>query len=252
MTTASNFYDQARSGIPDSLKTPTRALTIGAHPDDAEFGAGGTLARWASEGCHATILVVSDGSKGSWDPDVSKEELIASRQQEQRAAADVLGVADVVMLGHVDGEIEHDRRLVRELCWWIREVRPDAVLSHDPWKRYMLHPDHRATGMAAVDAVVAARDHLFFPEQGLEKHRPSHLLLWSADERDHFEDIGSTFDTKVEALLQHSSQAPTTMGGAAGGDLERQRFIDRMRAWCAEMGEPVGLECAEAFKHLRP
>ncbi len=252
MTAASNFYDQARSEVPGTLRTPSRALTIGAHPDDAEFGAGGTLAKWASEGCHVTILVVTDGSKGSWDPAVSTEALIAARQREQRAAADALGVADVVMLEHVDGELENTRSLRRELCWWIRSTRPDVVFSHDPWKRYMLHPDHRAAGIAAVDAVVAARDHLFFPEQGLDKHRPDHILLWSSDERDHVEDISATFDAKVTALLQHSSQTTSTMGSAGAGDLERQRFIDRIRTWTAEMGEPAGLECAEAFKRLTP
>ncbi len=252
MTTASSFYDQARSEEPDTLPTPSRALTIGAHPDDAEFGAGGTLAKWADAGCHVTILVISDGSKGSWDPTVATEALVTARQAEQRAAADVLGATDVVMLEYVDGELENTARLRRELCWWIRSVRPDIVLGHDPWKRYMLHPDHRAAGMAMIDAVVAARDHLFFPEQGLDKHRPDHLLLWSSDERDHWEDISATFDRKIGALLKHSSQAITTMGAAGAGDLERQRFVDRMRAWTAEMGESAGLECAEAFKRLSP
>ncbi len=252
MTTASNLYDEATTPETVALVRPHRVLTIGAHPDDAEFGAGGTVAKWAAEGSHITILVVSDGSKGSWDGEVDPEALIAQRRREQRAAADALGVTEVVMLDHVDGEVENTPRLRRELCWWIRTIRPDVVFTHDPWKRYMLHPDHRATGMAAIDAVVAARDHLFFPDQGLDKHRPDHILLWSADEVDHIEDIKGTFDAKIAALLQHSSQATTTMGGAASGDLERQRFVDRIRAWTSEMGEAAGLECAEAFKRLSP
>ena len=251
MTTASNLYAQVDRTV-DPLPVPARAMTIGAHPDDAEFGSGGTLAKWAAEGCEVTILVVSDGSKGTWDPDMDTETLIATRRAEQRKAADVLGVRHVVMLDHVDGEVENTVELRKELAWWIRTQRPDVILSHDPWKRYMLHPDHRAAGMAAIDAVVAARDHLFFPEQGLDKHRPTDILLWSADEVDHHEDIEATFETKVSALLQHSSQGTTTMGGAESGDLERQRFTDRMREWSADLGAPVGLPLAEAFKRLRP
>lgn len=252
MATASNLYDQVPDGDPNPLPTPRRAMTIGAHPDDAEFGAGGTLAKWAAEGCEVTILVVSDGSKGTWDPEVTTEALVAARRSEQRRAADVLGVQHVVMLDHVDGEVENTVDLRKELAWWIRTQRPDVVLSHDPWKRYMLHPDHRATGMAAIDAVVAARDHLFFPEQGLEKHRPSEILLWAADEVDHVEDIEDTFETKVAALLQHSSQGTTTMGGAESGDIERARFTERMRSWSASLGTPAGIGLAEAFKRLQP
>lgn len=252
MTTASNLYDQVPGEGPAPIGPPKRAMTIGAHPDDAEFGAGGTLAKWAAAGTELTILVISDGSKGTWDPAIAADELIATRRAEQRRAADELGVAHVVMLDHVDGELENTVELRKELAWWIRTQRPDVVLSHDPWKRYMLHPDHRAAGIATIDAVVAARDHLFFSDQGLEKHRPSEILLWSADEVDHVEDISSVFDTKVAALLQHSSQGTTTMGGAENGDAERERFATRMREWAASMGAPAGFEYGEAFKRLQP
>ncbi len=254
MTT--NIYSPARPGDPnDRLATPDRALTIGAHPDDAEFGAGGTLAKWAAAGCQITMLVVSDGSKGTWDPDLAPELLIASRQAEQRRAADLLGAADIVMLDHVDGEIENSVKLRQELSFWIRTTRPDVVLSHDPWKRYMLHPDHRATGMAAIDAIVAARDHLFFPEQlseNVSKHRPGAVLLWSADEIDYWEDISETFDSKIAALLEHSTQGPTTMASAQDDKTARDQFVDKLRTWSATMGEPVGLAAAEGFKRLFP
>lgn len=254
MTT--NIYSPARSLNPEeALPTPERALTIGAHPDDAEFGAGGTLAKWAAAGCHITMLVVSDGSKGTWDPDLNPELLIASRQAEQRAAADQLGAADIVMLDHVDGEIENSLALRQELSFWIRTTRPDVVLSHDPWKRYMLHPDHRATGMATIDAIVAARDHLFFPEQlseAVTKHRPSAVLLWSADEIDYWEDISASFDIKIAALLEHSTQGPTTMASAQQNEQARQEFVAKLRAWSTSMGEPVGLVAAEGFKRLSP
>ena len=103
-----------------------------------------------------------------------------------------------------------------------------------------------------VDCVVAARDHLYYPEQGLSAHRPESILLWSADEPDHWEDIEHTMDTKVTALLCHTSQGTTTMGGAEKDDLRRQAFADRIREWASEAGDPVGLAQAEAFKRLRP
>lgn len=245
---ASNVYDQATGNPASGLETPKRALTIGAHPDDAEFGAGGTLARWADDGCHITMLVVTDGSKGTWDPDMDQTKLINQRQGEQRLAADVLGASEIVMLDHIDGELKQSDALVAELCWWIRETTPEVVLSHDPWKRYMLHPDHRATGMSAIDAIVAARDHLFYPQQGLAKHRPEAILLWAADEPDHFEDINTTFDRKLEALLCHSTQGPTTMGDATAAD--SAVFKQKMWDWAVSQGgsgTPV-----EAFKRLTP
>lgn len=250
-----NVYSQARDHVAEPMRSPARALTIGAHPDDAEFGAGGLLARWAADGCHITMLVVTDGSKGTWNPDMTTEELVSLRRREQRAAADALGASDLVMLEHVDGELEASMALREELCFWIRQARPDVVLSHDPWKRYMLHPDHRATGMGAIDAVVAARDHLFFPGQlsdSVTKHRPDDILLWSADEPNHWEDITTTFDQKISALLCHSTQAETTMGDAHLGDDRRKDFEQRLRTWSQQQGEPVGLALAESFRRISP
>jgi LmbE family N-acetylglucosaminyl deacetylase len=246
--TASNLHDPERddsTGGP--LPTPGRVLTIGAHPDDAEFGAGGTLARWAAEGTHITMLVMTDGSKGTWDPDFDAEALVAIRRTEQRAAADALGASDLVFLDHVDGELVYDTALRREICGWIRTVRPDVVAAHDPWRRYMLHPDHRAAGWAAVDGVVAARDHLFFPELG-PKHRPDALLLWAADEPDHAEPINDHLDQKVTALLCHGTQGETTMGGSGA----EERFTEHIRTRAEEAGRPFGLGPAEAFKLIRP
>lgn len=238
------------------LPTPARALTIGAHPDDAEFGAGGTLARWASEGCEVSMLVVTDGSKGTWDPSLDPVELVRSRAREQEDAARALGATgEVVMLGHGDGELQATMELREQLCLWIRRLRPDVVLSHDPWKRYMLHPDHRATGISAVDGIVAARDHLFFTHQltgGLQKHRPEALLLWMADEPDHVEDVSTTLDRKLDALLCHSSQGETTMGDAHTSDDARGEFERRVRERAAEQGAAAGLAFGEAFKLVRP
>ncbi|HLU32075.1 MAG TPA: PIG-L deacetylase family protein [Acidimicrobiia bacterium] len=246
-----NLYDDLRPR-PGPLPTPASALTIGAHPDDAEFGAGGTLARWVRDGCELTMLVVTDGSKGSWDEAMSISELVSKRREEQRRAAEVIGASEVIHLDHIDGELEHSMALREEMCRWIRTVQPTIVLGHDPWRRYMLHPDHRAAGLGLIDGVVAARDHLFFPDQGLEKHRPEAILLWQADEPNHYEDIGGTFDVKIAALLEHSSQAQTTMGDAAASDEARAEFVDRMRRLAAETGRAAGLELAESFRLIRP
>lgn len=252
---ASNLFSEARTE-PVELETPARALSIAAHPDDAEFGAGGTLAKWARDGCEVTLLIATDGSKGTWDPDMDPSALAAERRREAVAAAEVLGASpEVIFLDHVDGELRHSPALQEQLCLWIRRLRPDVVLSWDPWKRYMLHPDHREIGWGACDGVVAARDHLFFPHQlvdGLTKHRPEALLLYAADQPDHFVDISATFDVKIEALLRHSSQSQTTMQNAASEEEGRAMFRDRIAEWCRTMGEPAGLPLAESFKLLRP
>jgi LmbE family N-acetylglucosaminyl deacetylase len=245
--------DAAIFSRPEPLPIPERVLTIGAHPDDAEFGAGGALARWAKAGSQISMVIVTDGSKGSWDPAISAADLARLRAAEQVAAAEQLGVAgEIVHLDYVDGELENTMELRKLICEWIRRLRPDVVLSHDPWKRYMLHPDHRATGLGTIDGVVAARDHLFYPELGLEKHRPDALLLWSADEPDYWEDIAPTFDIKIAALLCHSSQTQSTMNDASNGAEARAGFVTRMKEWAATNGRAVGLPEAESFKLIRP
>jgi LmbE family N-acetylglucosaminyl deacetylase len=244
--------DRHHADPPEPLPVPVRALAIGAHPDDIEFGAGGTLARWAAADCEVTMLIVTDGSKGTWNEGTGPAELAATRVAEQAEAAAVLGAARVIHLGRTDGELEYTLELRAEICRQIRTHRPDVVLSHDPWRRYQLHPDHRATGWAVVDGVVAARDHLFFPDQGLAAHRPGTLLLWAADEPDHWESIDGTLATKLEALLQHSSQGTTTMGGAERDGEHRRAFAARMEAEAAKLGEPAGLRRAESFKRITP
>lgn len=245
-----NLHPDLESSF-DPLETPKRALAIGAHPDDIEFGAGGTLAGWAKAGCHVVMAVMTDGSKGSWKPDEDPAALIGVRAAEQQAAADVLGAAAVVFLGHVDGELKYSMGVRAQVAALIRTHRPDIVISHDPWAPYEIHPDHRATGWAAVDGVVAARDHLFFPDQGLEHHRPESLLLWRAAEPDHWEDISTKFDTKLAALLCHESQHHTTMGNAGSGETERDGFERRLRDYARSQGQAVNLEAAEAFKRIR-
>jgi LmbE family N-acetylglucosaminyl deacetylase len=230
---------------------PRSALAVAAHPDDVEFGAGGTLAKWAASGCIVHHLVLTDGSKGTWDVDADLPALVARRQDEQREAAQRLAGAnagEVRFLGRVDGDLAADRATVSDVARIIREVRPDVVLGHDPWKRYRLHPDHRNAGLVVCDAIVAARDPHFFPEHGLAHHRPSALFLWEADAPNHVEDVTATVDHKLAALEAHESQFETTMHATGSDDLEP--FRTRIRTRLAELGAPHGLAAAEVFARL--
>ncbi len=254
------------------LPTPAVALAIAAHPDDVEFCCGATLARWARDGCVVHHLICTDGSKGTWDPDADLGALVARRRVEQRAAAATLGATgEVVFLDEVDGTLVANPMTVARVAHTIRRLRPDVVLGHDPWKRYRLHPDHRAAGWLAVDAVVAARDPHFFREQlvdGLTHHRPSALLLFEADEANHAEPADSpSISAKLSALEAHESQLETThfyaldetlddpadsTSGQTGADARHSLlagFRDRERRKLAVAGAAFGLEAAEVF-HL--
>jgi LmbE family N-acetylglucosaminyl deacetylase len=250
MTTG--LYDEL-AGDEAPLRDPTNVLTIGAHPDDAEFGAGATIARWRASGARITMLIVTDGSKGSWNIQIDSEKLVDARKEEQLRAAHALGGATPIHLGHVDGELEYSMELRKEISLHIRRIKPDVVLTHDPWQRYQLHPDHRITGLVGVDAVVSAREPLAFRDSGLAAHRPEALLLWSADDPNHAEPVTPEwFDRKIEALLCHSSQARTTMGGAGSSAEQRVAFIDRLALWHADNGEAFGIGPAESFRKIVP
>jgi LmbE family N-acetylglucosaminyl deacetylase len=236
-----------------NLATPGVALAIGAHPDDVEFGCGGTLAKWAAGGYLIHHLVLTDGSKGTWDPRADPRRLAVRRQAEQRQAAARLAgphAGEVVFLGDVDGELDSDLATRSRVARVIRELRPDVVLGHDPWKRYRLHPDHRHAGLLTCEAVVAARDPHFFPEHGLPHHRPAQLLLWEADEPDHAEDVTATLPVKLHALEAHASQFESTMHAA--DDYELAAFRDRVTERLADLGAPHGFAAAELFKLITP
>ena len=231
-----DLFGQERPGEPDeSAGELRRAMVIAAHPDDADFGAAGTAAMLARAGWQVRYLVATDGSKGSDDPAFTPERLVATRQQEQRDAAQLLGVADVRFLGFTDGELVYSRDLLGSITREIREFRPFAVYTHDPEpviirNSFVNHSDHRITGLATVDAVYpTARDRLNFPEQiaeGLQPHKVRELFLWGANEPNFRADITDVVATKIAALLAHTSQFP-----------DDAEFIETMRQrWRDEAG----------------
>jgi len=242
------------AGATTDLATPSVALAVAAHPDDVEFQAGATLARWAAAGCAIHHLILTDGSKGTWDPATDPASLVAVREAEQRAAALRLGgrPGGVRFLRWPDGELEAGLRQRAQVAAAIREVRPEVVLGHDPWRRYRLHPDHRNAGWLVCDGVVAARDPLFFPELATPPHRPRALLLWEADEANHVEVADeAAIESKVAALLEHHSQFVTTHGISDQADLEqRAAFEGRVRQRLAERGSVAGASAGESFRRL--
>ena len=224
-----------------NLAAPERVLVIGAHPDDSEFGCGATLAKWTAAGSEVSVLVCTDGSKGTWDPTVDTAELVKVRQTEQAAAIASYGATGSVnFLSRVDGELGSGMTERAEVAEWIRILKPTVVIGHDPWKRYRLHPDHRHAGLLACEGIVAARDPKFFPDRG-DPWRPNALLLFEADEPDHAEDVSRFVGAKYQALLEHKSQFETTMG-------ELDQFRRKLEAKLRTAGEASGFEFAEIYK----
>ncbi len=224
------------------MKPTPRALAIGAHPDDVEVGCGGTLAGLARAGWHCTIIIVTNGNKGSHDPARSPHLLAATREEEQRAAAARLGVQQVLFLRYNDGELAYTPALRMEMALYIRHLQPQRVFTHDPWRMYMLHPDHRAVGFAVLDGIVSARDHLYLPgftQLGIGAWRPDTLDLWMAEQPNHTEDISDTLETKFAALDAHASQMQ------AG-----REWVQRMRQRALEAGQAAGYPAGEAFRRI--
>ncbi|MBO0688872.1 MAG: PIG-L family deacetylase [Candidatus Dormibacteraeota bacterium] len=236
----------------DRLQQFERVLVVCAHPDDAEFGFGATVARLADQGSAVTYVVCTDGSQGGEDPAVPDQELTSTRYREQREAAAVLGVRDVVFLGHRDGHLVPDLELRRELVREIRRHRPDLVLAQSPLRVLnsgigAYHPDHLAVGEATLQAVYpdsrnprAFRDLL---QEGLEPHRVQEVWVGAAQEPDHFVDVTDYIDRKIQAIECHRSQLGKPHHGSDGPG---KRIRERLRA----AGEQAGYEYAEGFRRL--
>ncbi len=219
-----------------------RILVIIAHPDDAESFCGGTMARLAEEGRDIHYLVLTRGDKGSDDRDMTPQRLSSLREEEQRQAAQILGVQTVTFLeGYYDGGLEPTLELRQELTRKIREGQPDVIFTFDPWKRYEIHPDHRATGLCVFDAIAAARGWMNYPEQlrdGIAEHKVKQIYFFNTDEPTHWVDITEVIDKKIQARLSHVSQVQPA--NPPSGYLRR---------WATEAGKEKGYAFAEAFHY---
>jgi LmbE family N-acetylglucosaminyl deacetylase len=227
-------------------------LVVMAHPDDAEFGCGGTIAKWAAAGKDINYVLCTSGDKGTSDPSISPYKLAQMRREEQINAAHALGAHEVVFLSYADGTLQNTIELRRDIVREIRRFRPDAVICQDPtmrWggNRYLNHPDHRAAGDACLDAVYpSARDPHVFPElliENLLPHKVREVFMSTSQDPDVWVDISECFEVKLEGLKQHTSQV---------GDRWEQ-MVERIRERSLAMARQHELpfEFGESFKYFR-
>ena len=227
------------------LLKPAQVMVITPHPDDAEFGVAGSVARWIGEGREVVYTVCTNGDRGTSDRKIKPEELSIIREKEQRNAAGILGVREVIFLGHHDQGLEDTSQFRKELVRLIRMYQPETVVTVDPYRRYFWwHRDHRVCGQVAMDAIFPyGRDHLAYPdllEQGLEPHKVKELLLFNTEEPNYRIDITDTFDLKLAALLCHKSQVT-----AFTSELE-----DRLIKWAQDTAQEEEFELAEEFHRI--
>ena len=227
----------------------SRILSITAHPDDVDFAAAGTVARWTEAGIEVVYCLVTDGDAGGFDEDFPREEIPAVRRAEQVAAAKCVGVHDVRFLGYPDGRVEETIGLRRDIARVIRQVRPDRVLIPSPERNlvriYANHPDHRAVGGAALDAVYPdARNPYTFPElvrdDGLEAWTAREVWISGGPAPNHHVDVTDVFDRKLAALKAHVSQTAHMDG-----------LDDILRGWLGAGAQTAGLpegSLAETFQ----
>ncbi len=224
---------------------PVDVMVISAHPDDAEFGAAGTVARWAKEGKTIMYVVCTSGDKGTSDRNMDIKNLSKIREKEQLAAANVLGVRDVLFLKYPDQELEDTPGFRKHIVRIIRTYRPEIIISSDPYRRYLWHRDHRIIGQVVLDAVYPfARDHLAYPdllEEGLEPHKVKQLLLWGTEDINYRTDITDIFDLKIKALQCHESQMK---------EMTHFSLEDRLRQRYKMMAAGTEYQLAEAFHKI--
>jgi LmbE family N-acetylglucosaminyl deacetylase len=230
------------------MEIPKCALAVAAHPDDLEFSCAGTLALWAKQGTKVVFLICTSGEAGFDQPDLSREERIAIREAEQRAAAEVLGVNEVVFLREPDGLLQPTLELRRKIVREIRRFQPDTVLCWDPsvlWINDSMvnHPDHRAAAQATVDAVFPSAGLIYlhedFTREGLKPWKPDRLFIVNFDGGDTFMDIEETMDLKIAALKKHKSQIKEWDPGP---------FIKKL---AERPGQAREIKYAESFKAIQ-
>ena len=217
-------------------------MVVAAHPDDAEFGAAGSVARWTREGRRVVYVVCTSGDKGTDDPDVTPQQLVKIREEEQKAAAAVLGVSEVDFLGYPDQGLEDTPDFRKAIVRQIRRYKPETIVTSDPYRRYIWHRDHRIVGQVTLDAVFPyARNLPAYPdliEEGLMPHKVKKILFFGAEDVNLRIDITETFDLKLAALRCHESQ----MAQLNIPDLEK-----RLRDRCRKMAQGADFDLAEAF-----
>ncbi len=215
-------------------------LVVAPHPDDPEFGIAGSVARWVREGKSIVYVVCTSGDKGTSDITMKPEKLSKIREEEQRAAAKLLGVREVIFLRYPDQGLEDTPEFRKDIVRQIRIYKPEIVATADPYRRYFWHRDHRITGRVTLDAIYPyARDHLAYPDlwkQGYQPHKVREVLLWGSQDPNYRIDITDTFDIKLAALRCHKSQL--------GGDRDIEAWV-RQRA--KQMAEGEKFQLAEAF-----
>ena len=229
----------------------TRGMVVVAHADDAEFGCSGTVAKWCHEGWEVVYVLCTDGSKGSSDRELSQQELTAIRREEQITAGKVLGLKATAFLDYEDSMLEPTLELRRDIAREIRRHRPDVLICLYPMRNLdggwgVGHPDHLASGEAALSAVFpTARDHMTFPElleEGLEPHKVSEVWIMGHPEPDLWVDVTDHIESSIKALTQHASQV-----NSSGREEEIDKF---MREWRRKQAEGKGMQYAEAFKRI--
>jgi len=231
-------------------EVPDTAMVIFAHPDDAELGSGGVVARWAAAGCEVTYVLCTNGDAGTADRSLAPAELAARRAAEQRAAADFMGVRHLVMLGYPDGELEDTRAFLGDVVRALRQYQPHTVLVHDPYRvNGFQHRDHRKAGIVTTDAVYPyARDHLHFAEQitrdGLAPHKVRELWYWGMDEPTVIVDVTASIDRQITAAGRHETQVPG-FNVPAGETLG-----ERLKRHAAELANGYGFEYGAVFRRL--
>jgi LmbE family N-acetylglucosaminyl deacetylase len=231
-------------------EVPEKAMVIFAHPDDAEIASGGVVAKWVATGCEVTYVLCTNGQAGTADRSFTPAQLAQKRADEQRAAADFMGVKHLVMLGYPDGELEDTRAFLGDIVRALRQYRPHTVFVHDPYRvKGFQHRDHRHAGIAATDAVYPyARDHLHFAEQitrdGLEPHKVRELWYWGMDEPNVIVDVTDSIERQIAALVRHESQLP-------GFNVPAGETIgQRLRHNASELAEGYGFQYGAAFRRL--
>jgi len=228
------------------MKTkPAQVMVVTPHPDDAEDGVAGTVARWVSEGREVIYVVCTNGDKGASDTDIKPEELARIREGEQMAAASLLGVREVIFLRHPDQGLEDTPEFRKELVRLIRMYRPETVVTADPYRRYVWHRDHRIVGQVILDAVFPyARDRLSYPdliEEGLHPHKVREILFWASENANYRSDITDAFPLKLSALRCHKSQV---------GHVSLQELEERLKQRHEMLAEGEDFQLAEAFHRV--